>query len=153
MLNFCFRRGDEMKKKSCIIIGLLMVTLSGTLSAESEIPGLIHSGQYSQGTLGNVRQSSPAQQSTDGVYSVGAYPLYTPELAQGEGREIIQIFCRFCHSTTYITMQPPLPAATWESVVNKMIDIYGAPISEDSARQIINYLRTHYTPLTRKQQM
>jgi len=142
-----------MKKKSCIIIGLLMVTLSGTLSAESEIPGLIHSGQYSQGTLGNVRQSSPAQQSNDGVYSVGAYPLYTPELAQGEGREIIQIFCRFCHSTTYITMQPPLPAATWESVVNKMIDIYGAPISEDSARQIINYLRTHYTPLTRKQQM
>ncbi|HHT9121798.1 MAG TPA: sulfide dehydrogenase [Candidatus Wunengus sp. YC63] len=140
-----------MKKKSCIIIGLLLVTLSGTLSAESEIPGLIRSGQYSQGTLGNIRQSSPVQQSIDGVYSVGAYPLYTPELAQGEGREIIQIFCRFCHSTTYITMQTPLPAATWESVVNKMIDIYGAPISEDSARQIINYLRTYYTPLTRKQ--
>jgi hypothetical protein len=141
----------EMKKKGCIIIGLLLAILSGTISAESEIPGLIHSGQYSQGTLGNVRQSNPAQQSTDGVYSVGAYPLYTPELAKGEGREIIQIFCRFCHSTTYITMQPPFPAATWESVVNKMIDIYGAPISEDSARQIINYLRTHYTPLTRKQ--
>ena len=142
-----------MKKNICFIIGLLLVIWSGTILAESGIPGLIHSGQYSQGTLGNVRQSSPAQQSTDGVYSVGAYPLYTPELAQGEGREIIQIFCRFCHSTTYITMQPPLPAATWESVVNKMIDIYGAPISEDSARQIINYLRTHYTPLTRKQQM
>lgn len=140
-----------MKKSICIIIGLLLVVLSGTILAESGIPGLIHSGQYSQGTLGNVRQSGPAQQSTDGVYSVGAYPLYTPELAQGEGREIIQIFCRFCHSTTYITMQPPLPVAAWESVVNKMIDIYGAPISEDSARQIINYLRTHYTPLTRKQ--
>ncbi len=140
-----------MKKKSCIIIGLLLVILSGTILAESGIPGLIHSGQYSQGTLGSVRQSSPAQQSTDGVYSVGAYPLYTPELAQGEGCEIIQIFCRFCHSATYIAMQPPLPAATWESVVNKMIDIYGAPISEDSARQIINYLRTYYTPLTRKQ--
>ncbi|HHT9113388.1 MAG: sulfide dehydrogenase [Planctomycetes bacterium] len=140
-----------MKKVRCIIIGFFLVVLIGTVFAESEIPGLIHSGQYSQGTLGSVRQSSPAQQSTDGVYNVGAYPLYTPELAQGEGREIIQIFCRFCHSTTYITMQPPLPAATWESVVNKMIDIYGAPISEDSARQIINYLRTYYTPLTRKQ--
>lgn len=140
-----------MKKKICIIIGLLLVILSWTILAESGIPGLILSGQYSQGTLGNIHQSSPTQQSTDGVYSVGAYPLYTPELAQGEGREIIQIFCRFCHSTTYITMQPPLPAAAWESVVNKMIDIYGAPISEDSARQIINYLRTHYTPLTRKQ--
>lgn len=140
-----------MKKNICIITGLLLVILSGTISAEGEIPGLIRSGQYSQGTLGSANQPGQLPQSIYGVYSVGAYPLYTPELARGEGREIIQIFCRFCHSTTYITMQPPLPAATWESVVNKMIDIYGAPISEDSARQIINYLRTYYTPRTRKQ--
>jgi len=140
-----------MEKVRCIIIGFFLVVLIGTVFAESEIPGLIRSGQYSQGALGSVNQPGQIQQTSDGMYSVGAYPLYTPELAQGEGREIIQIFCRFCHSTTYITMQPPLPAATWESVVNKMIDIYGAPISEDSARQIINYLRTYYTPLTRKQ--
>ena len=140
-----------MKKESCIIIGLLLVILSGTISAESEIPGLIRSGQYSQGALGSVNQPGQIPQTSDGMYSVGAYPLYTPELAQGEGREIIQIFCRFCHSTTYITMQPPLPAATWESVVNKMINIYGAPISEDSEKQIVNYLRTYYTPATRKQ--
>ena len=142
-----------MKKTRCIIIGLLLVVLSVTVFAESEIPGLIRSGQYNQGALGSVNQPGQIQQTSDGMYSVGAYPLYTPELARGEGREIIQIFCRFCHSTTYITMQPPLPAATWESVVNKMIDIYGAPISEDSARQIINYLRTYYTPRTRKQSM
>jgi len=140
-----------MKKARCIIIGLLLVVLSVTVFAESEIPGLIRSGQYSQGALGSVRQPSQTQQSSDGVYSVGAYPLYTPELAQGEGREIIRIFCRFCHSTTYITMQPPLPAATWEGVVNKMINTYGAPISEDSAKQIVSYLRAHYTPITRKQ--
>jgi len=140
-----------MKKTRCIIIGLLLVVLSVTVFAESEIPGLIRSGQYSQGALGSVRQPSQTQQSSDGVYSVGAYPLYTPELAQGEGREIIQIFCRFCHSTTYITMQPTLPAATWESVVNKMINTYGAPISEDSAKQIVNYLRTYYTQTARKQ--
>ena len=140
-----------MKKARCIIIGLLLVILSGTILAESEISGLIRSGQYRQGTLSSVRQPSQTQQSADGVYSVGAYPLYAPELAQGEGREIIQIFCRFCHSTTYITMQPPLPAATWEGVVNKMINTYGAPISEDSAKQIVSYLRAHYTPITRKQ--
>jgi hypothetical protein len=140
-----------MKKVRCIIMGFFLVVLIGTVFAESEIPGLIRSGQYSQGALGSVNQPGQIQQTSDGMYSVGAYPLYTPELAQGEGREIIQIFCRFCHSTTYITMQPPLSAAMWESVVNKMIDIYGAPISDDSARQIINYLRTYYTPLTRKQ--
>ncbi|MEK7789232.1 MAG: sulfide dehydrogenase [Planctomycetota bacterium] len=140
-----------MKKVRCIIIGFFLVVLIGTVFAESEIPGLIRSGQYSQGALGSVNQPGQIQQTSDGMYSVGAYPLYTPELAQGEGREIIQIFCRFCHSTTYITMQPPLPAATWESVVNKMISIYGAPISEDSEKQIVNYLRTYYTPATRKQ--
>ena len=140
-----------MKKVRCIIIGFFLVVLIGTVFAESEIPGLIRSGQYSQGALGSVNQPGQIQQMSDGVYSVGAYPLYTPELAQGEGREIIQIFCRFCHTTTYITMQPPLPAATWESVVNKMINIYGAPISEDSEKQIVNYLRTCYTPATRKQ--
>ena len=140
-----------MERVKSIIIGLILVVLSGTTLAESEISGLIRSGQYSQGTLNSVRQPSQTQQSSDGVYSVGAYPLYTPELAQGEGREIIQIFCRFCHSTTYVTMQPPLPAATWEGVVNKMINTYGAPISEDSAKQIISYLRAHYTPTTRKQ--
>ena len=140
-----------MKKVRCLIIGIFLVILIGTVFAESEIPGLIRSGQYSQGALGSVNQPGQTQQSSDGVYSVGAYPLYTPELAQGEGREIIQIFCRFCHSTTYITMQPPLPAATWEGVVNKMINTYGAPISEDSAKQIVSYLRAHYTPITRKQ--
>lgn len=140
-----------MEKARCIIIGLLLVILNGTILAESEITGLIRSGQYSQGTLGSVNQPGQTQQSSDGVYSVGVYPLYTPALAQGDGREIIQIFCRFCHSTTYITMQPPLPAAIWEGVVNKMINTYGAPISEDSARQIINYLRTYYTQAARKQ--
>jgi len=140
-----------MKKTRCIIIGLLLVVLSVTVFAESEIPGLIRSGQYSQGSLGSVRQPGQTQQSSDGVYSVGAYPLYTPELAHGEGREIVQIFCRFCHSTTYIAMQPALPAATWESVVNKMINTYGAPISEDSAKQIVTYLRTYYTQTALRQ--
>ena len=140
-----------MERVKSIIIGFLLAVLSGTTLAESEISGLIRSGQYSQGTLSSVSQPSQTQQSSDGVYSVGVYPLYTPELAQGEGREIVQIFCRFCHSTTYVTMQPPLPAATWEGVVNKMINTYGAPISEDSAKQIVSYLRAHYTPTTRKQ--
>jgi len=33
----------------------------------------------------------------------------------------VQSFCGICHSTTYITMQPPLTSATWEAVVNKMV--------------------------------
>ncbi len=50
-----------------------------------------------------------------------------------------------CHSPRYITMQPPLPAATWESEVNKMNKTFGAGIPEENARKIILYLQAHYT--------
>jgi hypothetical protein len=63
----------------------------------------------------------------------------------------VQSFCGICHSTTYITMQPPLPSATWDVEVNKMIDTFGAPIPEASAQAIKTYLKRHYTPETRKE--
>jgi hypothetical protein len=60
-------------------------------------------------------------------------------------------FCGICHSTTYITMQPPLSGATWEAEVNKMIRVFGAPIPDALAPQIIAYLKADYTPETRKE--
>jgi hypothetical protein len=48
-------------------------------------------------------------------------------------------------------MQPPLTSATWEGVVNKMIGTFGAPIPEPSAQAILAYLKSHYTPETRKE--
>ena len=136
-----------MKKKNCIILWFILVGLSGTVFAE--VPGLILSGSYSKGILGSVNQPGQLQQEPDGVYSVGTYPLYTPELAKGEGLDVVRIYCKFCHSTTYIAMQPPLSSSAWEGVVNKMINTYGAPISEDSAKQIVSYLQMHYTQKNR----
>jgi hypothetical protein len=62
----------------------------------------------------------------------------------------VRIFCNTCHSPRYITMQPPLPAATWEAEVNKMNNSYSAGIPEETTRKIIAYLQTQYTPETRK---
>lgn len=140
-----------MKKIKYALAGISLMLMGLPAFAQNQVPGLVSSGQYGQGALGSVAQIRQIQQSPDGEYGVGVYPLNTPELVEGDGREIIQIFCRFCHSVTYITMQPPLPAVIWEGVVNKMIATYGAPISEDSAKQINSYLRAHYTPATRKQ--
>jgi hypothetical protein len=72
-------------------------------------------------------------------------------MAEGEGRAETASFCSLCHSTRYITMQPPLPPATWEAEVTKMRKMLGAPIPDASAALIIKYLQTHYTPETRKQ--
>jgi hypothetical protein len=48
-------------------------------------------------------------------------------------------------------MQPPLPAATWEAEVNKMVKSYGAPIPETAAKKITVYLQAHYAPENRKE--
>ena len=140
-----------MKNLRYIPIWITLTVLSGQVLAQSGPPGLVSGGKYRLGSLGSINQPRPIRQSSDTVYDVGTYPLHTTELAQGEGREIIQIYCRFCHSTTYITMQPPLPAATWETEVYKMINTYGAPIPEDAAKLITTYLQSHYTQETRKQ--
>jgi hypothetical protein len=107
-------------------------------------------GYYSPGPLGSIQQAAPAALSPDADYEVSGYPVPSLELAQGDGRQDVQIYCNTCHSPRYITMQPPLPAATWEDEVNKMNKAYGAAIPEDTTRKIIAYLQTHYTPENRK---
>jgi len=73
------------------------------------------------------------------------------DLAPGDGLQDVRIYCNTCHSPRYITMQPPLPAATWESEVNKMNKSFGAGIPEENTRNIIRYLQAHYTVENRKE--
>jgi hypothetical protein len=121
-----------------------------TVGAGSLMYAQFNSGYYSQETSGAIAQPA-SQKETDGAtYSVAAFPLYPPELAPGEGREAVQSYCVTCHSTRYITMQPPLPAETWVTEVNKMVKVMGQPIPDDVQPVIIKYLQTHYTPETRK---
>jgi hypothetical protein len=87
----------------------------------------------------------------DAKYEVGPYPSFAPELAEGDGKQETQSFCATCHSTRYITMQPPLPGATWEAEVSKMMKVYGAPIPEATAKKITAYLQAHYAPENRKE--
>jgi hypothetical protein len=37
-----------------------------------------------------------------------------------------------------------LDRAGWEKTIRKMIDRFGAPISDDEARQILDYLASNY---------
>jgi mono/diheme cytochrome c family protein len=106
-------------------------------------------GAYRPAELGTMQQAAPAALSTDAVYEVSAYPVPALELAPGEGRQEVQIYCNTCHGPRYIAIQPPLPAATWEAEVNKMTKIFGASIPNESAKKIIQYLQAHYTPETR----
>lgn len=126
--------------------GSLVITLAAGL-----LFGQVEQGIYAPATLGQLQQPPSAALTDDSVYQVSAYPLYAPELAEGEGRAETESFCSSCHSNRYIIMQPPLPAANWEAEVTKMRKTFGATIPDASAALIIKYLQAHYTPGTRKQ--
>ena len=94
---------------------LAIVLAAGLLFAQVE------KGNYAPATLGQLQQPAATTLTDDSVYQVSPYPEYPLELAEGEGRAQAAGFCGLCHSARYITMQPPLPAATWAAEVTKKI--------------------------------
>ncbi len=68
------------------------------------------------------------------------------QLRPGPGVEAAQRHCLTCHSTDYIVMQPPGDARQWQGVVTKMIRVFGAPIGDADARDIVEYLGRAYGP-------
>jgi hypothetical protein len=66
-------------------------------------------------------------------------------LKPGPGRDKVEANCNSCHSLDYIQMNSPFPnAALWEAEVKKMVGPFGAPISDDDAKVILDYLKANY---------
>jgi hypothetical protein len=66
-------------------------------------------------------------------------------LHDGPGHDLVTTGCAICHSLDYIEMNAPvMTRARWETTVRKMIDKFGAPVSNEDAQVIVNYLSTHY---------
>jgi len=67
------------------------------------------------------------------------------QLKPGPGLEKVQGNCGACHSLDYIQMNSPfLNAAGWNAEVTKMIKAMGAPIGDDDAKAIADYLAKNY---------
>lgn len=88
--------------------------------------------------------SSPKAETQSGAVHSITLPAVRIELKEGEGRVKAETFCNICHSTDYITTQPKFPRAQWTATVNKMIKVFGAPVSEEDAKTIVNYLDANY---------
>jgi sulfite dehydrogenase (cytochrome) subunit B len=67
-------------------------------------------------------------------------------LKLGPGAEATRNNCSICHSTDYIVRQPGADVKRWRAEVQKMITVYGAPVSEPDAQAIAEYLATAYGP-------
>jgi sulfite dehydrogenase (cytochrome) subunit B len=67
------------------------------------------------------------------------------ELKAAPGLDKVEGNCGACHSLVYIQMNSPfLNAAGWNAEVTKMIKAFGAPISDDDAKVIADYLAKNY---------
>lgn len=66
-------------------------------------------------------------------------------LAEDPARIRVQAACSMCHSLDYIEMNSPfLDRAGWERTVRKMVTVMGAPLNEEQAAEIADYLARHY---------
>jgi mono/diheme cytochrome c family protein len=66
-------------------------------------------------------------------------------LKDSEGKQLVEANCVMCHSLDYIPMNSVfLDRKGWEASVNKMVKVMGAPISEQDAAAITDYLARNY---------
>ncbi len=82
-------------------------------------------------------------QQKDSVRSI-ELPILAVDLADGPNRDKAAGFCAICHGAEYIPMQPKLSKAQWTATVTKMVKAFGAPIPQEDADRIIEYLATAY---------
>ena len=74
-----------------------------------------------------------------------ALPEGVSAFRPGPGRDVAESNCVACHSSDYISTQPPgLGTKFWETEVTRMKKLYGAQISEKDAAIIIDYLAQFY---------
>lgn len=73
-------------------------------------------------------------------------PEKTIELKDAPGRELTASHCNICHSLEYIPSNAPaMNRAAWQKTIQKMRERYGAPISDEEATQILDYLDRSYS--------
>ena len=66
-------------------------------------------------------------------------------LKKAPGLDKVEANCGACHSLDYIQMNSPfMTSAVWDAEIAKMINVFGAPISEADARAIADYLKANY---------
>ena len=68
------------------------------------------------------------------------------QLKDGPGRDLTTGRCIICHSVEYIPANAPaMDRAAWQKTVQKMREKFGAPITDDEAKQILDYLAANYS--------
>jgi len=106
------------------------VTLAASFAAGLALAG-VALGRSTDTTAASASESSVSEE----------------EAAPGEGREVFIARCTSCHSVDYVSMHARFGTrALWEMEVAKMRTAFKAPLSDDEARRIVDYLARAYGP-------
>jgi mono/diheme cytochrome c family protein len=67
-------------------------------------------------------------------------------LKEGAGRDLTLGRCILCHSVEYIPSNAPaMNRVGWQKTIQKMRERFGAPITDEEAKQILDYLDANYS--------
>lgn len=67
------------------------------------------------------------------------------QLKPGPGRDTVLAYCTMCHSVDVIQMNSTfMKRSQWEATVAKMRKALQAPIPDDAAPEIVDYLARNY---------
>ena len=68
------------------------------------------------------------------------------QLKDAPGRDLTTGRCILCHSLEYIPSNAPaMNRAAWQKSIQKMKERFGAPITDEEAKQILDYLDGSYS--------
>lgn len=111
------------------------VTLAASFAAGLALAG-VALGRSTDTTAASASDSAASESSVS-----------EEEAAPGEGRELFIARCTSCHSVDYVSMHARFGTrALWEMEVAKMRNVFKAPLSDDEARRIVDYLARAYGP-------
>jgi cytochrome c5 len=123
-----------MNRITLIALGAALSVLGASCSAE---PG--QQKQPKQSPQQEPQPRQPPAESAPGTKSI-TLPVADVKLPPGPGREAVNAACVLCHTTQYIFMQPTFSRETWTAEVDKMRKTYGAPVTDQQAKDIVDYL-------------
>jgi hypothetical protein len=84
--------------------------------------------------------STPQAAFADASITLPDDPAGFPDLPDLPGRDAVIGNCTACHSPSTMLQQPKVSREKWESQVNKMIEIYKAPVDPAAIPQIVDYM-------------
>ena len=94
--------------------------------------------------LSTVRLANSASTKSPSVVTISLPGDLSYRFKSGPGSDRANTYCLTCHSSAYVSTQPPLDHDHWVAEVTKMRKAYHAEIPDKDAADIADYLTASY---------